>query len=182
MKGRSGNSAYKFGGAPTKSYVAGVQSGNHSNPAVMKAAKSTMIGRACGGSVEGSSAMPRLDRPGRKSGGKVLAQGWAKTGSEDESEKAEEGRAGGGKVLAKDWAGTSAEKESDKAEMGRKNGGAANWIKGAVGKPGALRSKLNVPEGKNIPMKKLDKAANSSDPTLKKEAVLAKTFKGFKKG
>ena len=120
MKGRSGNSAYKFGGAPTKSYVAGVQSGNHSNPSVMKAATA----RACGGSVEGSSAAPRLDRPGRKSGGKVLAQGWAKTGSEDESEKAEEGRAGGGKVLAKDWAGTSAEKESDKAEMGRKNGGA----------------------------------------------------------
>ena len=139
MKGRSQNSAYKFGGAPTKSYVAGVQSGNHSNPSVMKAAKSTMMGRACGGSVEGSSAMPRLDRPGRKSGGKVLAQGWAKTGSEDESEKAEEGRAGGGKVLAKDWVGTASEKESDKA-------------------------------------------ANSSDPTLKKEAVLAKTFKGFKKG
>lgn len=176
MKGRSGNSAYKYGGSPSKSYVAGVQSGNHSNPSVMKAA----VGRACGGSVDGASSMPRLDRPGRKSGGKVLAQGWAKTPSEDESEMAEEGRAGGGKVLAKDWASTSAEKESDKAEMGRKSGG---WIAGAVGKnPGALHKSLKVPMGDKISEKKLDKAADSDNPLMRKRANLAKTLKGFKKG
>ena len=180
MKGRSQNSAYKFGGAPTKSYVAGVQSGNHSNPSVMKAAKSTMMGRACGGSVEGSSAMPRLDRPGRKSGGKVLAQGWAKTGSENESEKAEEGRAGGGKVLAKDWAGTASEKESDKAEMGRKNGGSIK--PGFIKHPGALHKSLKVPMGEKIPAKKLEKAEHSDDPKLKKRAILAETMKGWKKG
>lgn len=176
MKGRSNNSAYKYGGSPSKSYVAGVQSGNHSNPTVMKAA----MGRACGGSVEGSSAMPRLDRPGRKSGGKVLAQGWAKTGSEDESEKAEEGRAGGGKVLAKDWAGTASEKESDKAEMGRKNGGAANWIAGATKNKGAVHRALKVPMGDKIPEKKLDKAADSSNPLMRKRTNLAKTLKGMK--
>lgn len=51
------------------------------------------------------------------------------------------------------------------------------WMQDAVKRPGALRAKLKVPEGENIPAKKLNKAANSSDPTLKKEAVLAKTFK-----
>ena len=176
MKGRSGNSAYKFGGAPTKSYVAGVQSGNHSNPAVMKAATA----RACGGSVEGSSAMPRLDRPGRRSGGKVLAQGWAKTGSEDESEKAEEGRASGGKVLAKDWAGTASEKESDKAEMGRKSGG--KIPSGFIKHPGALHKSLKVPMGEKIPAKKLEKAEHSDNPKLKKRAIQAETMKGWKKG
>lgn len=48
-------------------------------------------------------------------------------------------------------------------------------------KKGALREELHVPKGKNIPAKKLEKAAHSSNPTLKKRAVLAETFKKMKK-
>lgn len=57
----------------------------------------------------------------------------------------------------------------------------SKWIKGAIKHPGALHEKLHVPEGKKIPAKKLEKAAHSKNPTLKKEAVLAKTLKGLKK-
>lgn len=60
-------------------------------------------------------------------------------------------------------------------------GGKANWIKGAISKPGSLHREMGIPKGEKIPEKKLDKAAHSSNPTLKKRAVLAKTLKGFHK-
>jgi len=56
------------------------------------------------------------------------------------------------------------------------------WIKGAI-KPenkGALHRSLGVPEGKNIPEKKLEKAEYSKNSTLKKQAVLAETLRNFK--
>ncbi|MGE4118954.1 MAG: hypothetical protein AB7F29_13860 [Candidatus Nitrosocosmicus sp.] len=53
----------------------------------------------------------------------------------------------------------------------------SNWIQKANIKKGALSKKLGVPEDKNIPMAKLDKAAKSSNPKTRKQAVLAKTFK-----
>lgn len=53
------------------------------------------------------------------------------------------------------------------------------WIQGAIKRPGALKAKLGVPEGKKIPAKKLAKAEHSKNPTLRKEAVLAKTLKSF---
>ena len=56
-----------------------------------------------------------------------------------------------------------------------------NWIKGATQNKGALHKKLGVPEGKKIPAKKLEKAEHSKNPKERKEAVLAKTLKGFKK-
>lgn len=55
------------------------------------------------------------------------------------------------------------------------------WMQDAV-KPshkGLLHKELGIPEGKKIPAKTLNKAAHSSDPTLKKQATLAKTFKRF---
>ncbi len=58
-----------------------------------------------------------------------------------------------------------------------------NWIKDAI-KPsskGALRKKLQAKKGHNIPLEKLEKAAKSKNPTTKKQAVLAKTLRGFKK-
>lgn len=55
------------------------------------------------------------------------------------------------------------------------------WIQGAIKKPGALRKALKVPEGKKIPEKKLDKAAHSSDPLMRKRANLAKTLKKLHK-
>lgn len=55
-----------------------------------------------------------------------------------------------------------------------KSGG---WIQDAVKHPGSLRRSLGVKEGQTIPAKKLDKAAHSESPTLRKRAVLAKTLR-----
>lgn len=55
------------------------------------------------------------------------------------------------------------------------------WIQGMDIKKGALREELGVKKGKKIPAKKLAKAANSKDPTLKKRAVLAENFRRMKK-
>jgi hypothetical protein len=57
------------------------------------------------------------------------------------------------------------------------------WMQDAV-KPsnkGKLREKLGAKEGKPIPEKKLEKAAHSKNKTLKKEAVLAETFRKERK-
>lgn len=57
----------------------------------------------------------------------------------------------------------------------------AKWIKGATKNKGALHRNLGVPEGKKIPEKKLEAASHSKNPTIRKEAALAKTLKGFHK-
>jgi hypothetical protein len=57
----------------------------------------------------------------------------------------------------------------------------ANWIAGAIKKPGALHKELGVPSGKKIPKKKLEKAEHSKNPTLRKRAVLAETLGKMKK-
>lgn len=46
---------------------------------------------------------------------------------------------------------------------------------------GKLHKALDVPMGKKIPENKLEKAEHSKNKTLKKEAVLAETSKGFRK-
>lgn len=53
------------------------------------------------------------------------------------------------------------------------------WIQGAIKHKGALRKALHVPEGKNIPSGKLEKAAHSENPALAKKANLAKTLKAM---
>lgn len=58
---------------------------------------------------------------------------------------------------------------------------AKNWIKGSVRKPGALRASLHVKKGEKIPEAKLKKAEHSKDPTTRKRAVLAETFKKMRK-
>jgi hypothetical protein len=55
-----------------------------------------------------------------------------------------------------------------------------NWIAGAISKPGALRKELGAKPGKDIPAKKLAKAAKSSGK-LGQRARLAETLKGMKK-
>lgn len=62
--------------------------------------------------------------------------------------------------------------------LARKDGG-KNWIKDAIKHPGALHRELHVPEGKEIPAKKLEKAEHSDNPKLAKRARLAETLKGF---
>jgi len=54
------------------------------------------------------------------------------------------------------------------------------WIQGAIKKPGALHKELGVPEGKKIPAKKLEVAAEKPGKEGKR-ARLAETLKGFKK-
>lgn len=49
-------------------------------------------------------------------------------------------------------------------------------------KKGALHEELGVPQGEKIPASKLDSAANSSNPTLRRRAVLAKTMKSWHHG
>lgn len=56
-----------------------------------------------------------------------------------------------------------------------------NWIAGAIEHPGALHKKLHVKEGEKIPESKLKKAEHSKNPTLRKEANLAKTLKKMHK-
>lgn len=53
------------------------------------------------------------------------------------------------------------------------------WIKNATENKGALHRAFGVAEDKKIPEAKIDKATNSKNPTVRKEAALAKTLKGF---
>lgn len=57
----------------------------------------------------------------------------------------------------------------------------ANWIQGAIKKPGALHKELGITEGKNIPAKTLSAAAEKGGK-LGKRARLAITLKGLRKG
>jgi hypothetical protein len=50
------------------------------------------------------------------------------------------------------------------------------WIQGAIKNPGALHRELGVAEGKNIPAKKMAKAAKSKSPTVRKKVALARTL------
>jgi len=58
------------------------------------------------------------------------------------------------------------------------------WIQAALGpeSKGKLREKLHAKKGKKIPMSKIKKAEHSKNPTLRREASLAETLKGFSKG
>jgi hypothetical protein len=56
-----------------------------------------------------------------------------------------------------------------------------NWIQDAIKKPGALRKSLKVKEGKDIPVKKLEKAASGGNTKKAKRARLALTLRKLKK-
>ncbi len=66
--------------------------------------------------------------------------------------------------------------------MMRDGGSSKKWIAGAINpqNKGSLHKALEVPEGKKIPEKKLEKAEHSKDPLMRKRANLAETLKGFK--
>ena len=51
-----------------------------------------------------------------------------------------------------------------------------NWIKGAIKKPGSLRTALGVKKGENIPASKLNAAAKRKGK-IGQKARLAKTLK-----
>lgn len=52
-----------------------------------------------------------------------------------------------------------------------------HWIQEMHMKKGALHKSLHVPKGEKIPENKLEKAVHSSNPRLKKRAILAETLK-----
>jgi hypothetical protein len=56
-----------------------------------------------------------------------------------------------------------------------------HWIKKAIKHPGALHKELQVPEGKKIPKSKLTKSLHSTNPRIKKQAVMARTLSGLRK-
>jgi hypothetical protein len=55
------------------------------------------------------------------------------------------------------------------------------WIKGAINpeNKGKLHRELGVPQEKRIPQRMLNKATHDRNPTIAKEARLAKTLKSF---
>ena len=55
------------------------------------------------------------------------------------------------------------------------------WIQKAKIKKGALRKQLGVKKGKKITMAQLNKASKSKNPTTRRRANLAKTFKKMKR-
>lgn len=61
--------------------------------------------------------------------------------------------------------------------MGKKK----DWISKATKNKGALRTALKIKKGKTISATKLASAIKSSNPKLKRQAILAKTLRGFKK-
>jgi len=79
-------------------------------------------------------------------------------------------------IRAKPEAGQLNEDFSPINEKGEK------WIQKAVNPAhkGDLHKALHVPQDQKIPAAKLNKATHSSNPTVKKQAVLAKTLRGFK--
>jgi len=68
---------------------------------------------------------------------------------------------------------------SRKMDMYKESEGGRKWIKGAIGKPGALHRELRVPLDKKIPAGKLHKALHSRSPLERKRANLAKTLESF---
>lgn len=64
-----------------------------------------------------------------------------------------------------------------------KSGGKTDehWIQKAIKKPGALRKKLHVKKGHDIPEYKLEKAEHSSNKRTAAQARLAETLKKFHK-
>ena len=110
------------------------------------------------GRVEGAKAKMRLDRPGRKMGGRAGAD-CAPLSSAAKISKP-------GDLSAYD-------SEDEYARGGHVK---EKWIAGAIKHPGALHRELHVPEGEKIPAKKLAKAEHSENPKLRRRAKLAETL------
>lgn len=56
---------------------------------------------------------------------------------------------------------------------------AKHFIQKAIKHPGALHRDLGVPQGKKIPLGKIEEAAHSSDAKIRHRAQLALTMRHF---
>lgn len=63
---------------------------------------------------------------------------------------------------------------------GMKEGG--KWMQKTEKHKGALHEALGIKQDKKIPAKRLDKATHSKNPKIKKEVVLAETFRKYRPG
>lgn len=60
--------------------------------------------------------------------------------------------------------------------------GKKKWLKSATSDKGALHRNLDIPAGEKIPLTTLKAATHSKNPTIRKEAALAETMRGFHHG
>lgn len=117
------------------------------------------------GKVHGAKSRMRLDRPGRKMGGRAGAD-CAPLSSAAKIEKPSGDH----------------EYDSEDDDRGYAKGGHVKekWVQRAFShNKGALHRELGVKKDEAIPAKKLAKAANSDNPKLAKRAQLAETAKHF---
>lgn len=139
MKGKMG--CYATGGRMRN--MGGVKAPAYGmNNKVMSEAKGKTTGIVKMDGPEGGPSKPRLDRPGRKMGGRAKHK--AKSDSDDD----------------------------DRGSL----------KPGFIKHPGALREALRAKSGEPIPAKKLDQAAHSDNPTLRRRAILAKTMRSWHHG
>ena len=57
---------------------------------------------------------------------------------------------------------------------------AKQWKPG--GRKGKLHDELHIPEDQKIPAKRLEQAAHSKNPEVRRDAIRAKTMEGWKHG
>lgn len=136
--------------------------------------------RRKGGAAHGEMAAHRLDRRTRRAAGGGLPKG------HDSYSSAAMFKGPIEDVAGRNYRGVRQSTVDDKMAEGQppasklKDGGKPKqWIAGAIKHPGALHKELGVPEGEKIPAKKLEKAAHSDNPKLRRRAALAETLKGF---
>lgn len=55
--------------------------------------------------------------------------------------------------------------------------GKPHWIHGAIGHAGALHRELGIPVGTKIPVRRIESAEHSENPTLAARARLAETLR-----
>lgn len=196
--GRMNEGRHKWAGSLTTTKIAGVKTGNHSNPNVMKIAEGTenrnsyAAGGRCG-LAEGGSSRPRLDRPGRKmkkaEGGGVrdaVARGVNTVPVVEGIAKGYRGEAERQKFnknmmdAANKIKSNPPDNEDSSIATERKNGGRTKGFLSNL-KKGALHKEMGVKAGEKIPAKKLEKAAHSDNPLLKKRAVFAENARHWKK-
>ena len=156
MKGCStkGKMGWMSGGA-VRNLGGGIKAPRYgTDKAVMDEAKKTKSEGIVKMDVEGERAKPRMDRPGRKFGGRMMEH--KKTKDEREADDAD---------------------RDDKAEYAR-----GGKVFDHPLKKNALRKELHIKDGEKIPEKKLEKAEHSDNPKERRRAELAETMRHWKKG
>jgi len=155
-------------GGPVRNLGGGIKAPRYGqDKAVMDEAKKTKSEGIVRMDVEGERAKPRMDRPGRKHGGRLVEA--KKTKDEREADHADEDD------IAEYARGGHVKEHHEKHREHKASGG---FLKGIH--RNALHEKLHVPKGEKIPEKKLEKAEHAKSSLERKEAALAKNMKHWR--